>query len=49
MKNKEQEYVCWGCLKVSKKSELKHDAKGERLCPRCGDDHLSETYNASNS
>jgi predicted RNA-binding Zn-ribbon protein involved in translation (DUF1610 family) len=44
----ENEYICWGCLKVSKKSELKKDDISEYVCPKCGDDHISQTYNASN-
>lgn len=37
-------YLCLSCLLVSKPKEL-----NEGKCPRCDNDHLMKTYNASDS
>jgi rRNA maturation endonuclease Nob1 len=44
----EKDFICWGCLKISKSSELKKDELNRDVCPKCGDVHISQTYNASN-
>jgi DNA-directed RNA polymerase subunit RPC12/RpoP len=40
-----QEYMCLRCLAIIKGSELKDGSK----CPKCDNDHLLKTYNASDS
>jgi DNA-directed RNA polymerase subunit RPC12/RpoP len=44
----EQEYICWECFKVTKLKDLDKSVQGDLLCPKCGNDHISKTYNASN-
>jgi DNA-directed RNA polymerase subunit RPC12/RpoP len=38
------EYLCLSCLAITKESEL-----NEGKCPKCDNDHLMKTYNASDS